>query len=143
MSVIWTPLPAGRRADDDPVLSVLVSPRLTADGAAHPTLAPFGPFVDWRATGRGLTPAVAFDGGSDIPVTMADPAALSSGLWLAMFPLSDTAVASHVPEDFSAFEVTTFPVIDGRDHFTTGPNFTGGSDDDGIFLQAGGTPADS
>ncbi len=115
MSVIWTPLPAGRRADGDAVLSVLVSPRLTADGAARPTLGAFGPFVDWPATLRGLTPAVAFDGGSDIPVTIADPAVLSSDLWLAMFPPSDTAVASHVPEDFTAFEVTTFPVINGRD----------------------------
>ncbi len=26
-------------------------------------------------------------------------------------------------------------------HFTTAPNFTGGSGDDGVFLQAGGTPA--
>lgn len=115
MSVIWTPLPAGRRADGAAVLSVLVSPRLTDDSAARTTLAAFGPFADWPATLRGLSPAVAFDGGADIPVVLADPAALSSDLWRAMFPVADTAVAGHVPENFSAFEITTFPVLAGRD----------------------------
>ena len=115
MSVIWTPLPAGRRSDGAAVLSILVSPRLTTDGAGRSTLAAFAPFADWPATLRGLTPAVAFDGGADITVALADPAALSSALWRAMFPLADTAVAGHVPENFSAFEVTTFPVVAGRD----------------------------
>ncbi len=110
-SIMWTALPNGLTPDGTRLrLSVLVSPRLTAD-AATGTLAEFPDFEDWPAQVAGLTFSVEFSGGptlSATPVVEPGNPALDSPAWKALFPAT-FPVRSYAFDDRSALAVRSFP----------------------------------
>ena len=62
-NIMWTSLPNGLTVAGDKLrLSVLVSPRLTANAAAG-TLGEFPDFLDWPAKVAGVSFNVEFQGG--------------------------------------------------------------------------------
>ncbi len=110
-SIMWTALPNGLTPDGTHLrLSVLVSPRLTAD-AATGTLAEFPDFEDWPAQVAGLALSVEFSGGptlSATPVVEPGNPALDSPAWKALFPAT-FPVRSYAFDDRSALAVRSFP----------------------------------
>ena len=103
-NIMWTALPNGLTPDGTRLrLSVLVSPRLTAD-AATGTLAEFPDFQDWPAQVAGLTFSVEFTGGPTVsatPVVEPGNPALDSPAWKALFPAT-FPVRSYAFDDRSA-----------------------------------------
>ena len=110
-AIMWTALPNGLTQDKTHLrLSVLVSPRLTADAAAG-TLAEFPDFQDWPAQVGGLTFSVEFLGGPTVsatPVVEPGNPALDSPAWKALFPTS-FPVRSYAFDDRSDLAVRSFP----------------------------------
>ena len=110
-NIMWTALPNGLTPAGDRLrLSVLVSPRLTAN-AATGTLAEFPNFEDWPATVGGLDFTVEFLGGPTVaakPVVEPGNPALDSPAWKALFP-STFPVISYAFDDRSGVPVRSFP----------------------------------
>ena len=110
-NIMWTALPNGLTQDGTSLrLSVLVSPRLTAN-AATGTLAEFPDFQDWPATVAGLTFSVEFTGGPTVsatPVVEPGNPALDSPAWKALFPAT-FPVRSYAFDDRSPLAVRSFP----------------------------------
>ncbi len=110
-NIMWTALPNGLSQDKSHLrLSVLVSPRLTAN-AATGTLAEFPDFQDWPAHVGGLSFSVEFLGGSTVsatPVVEPGNPALDSPAWKALFPPS-FPVRSYAFDDRSPLAVRSFP----------------------------------
>jgi hypothetical protein len=110
-NIMWTALPNGLTPDGTRLrLSVLVSPRLTAD-AATGTLAEFPDFQDWPAQVATLTFSVEFTGGPTVsapPVVEPGNTALDSPAWKALFPAT-FPVRSYAFDDRSALAVRSFP----------------------------------
>jgi hypothetical protein len=108
---MWTTLPNGlTQARDRLRLSVLVSPRLTAN-AATGTLAEFPNFLDWPATVAGLSFTVEFLSGPSVaakPVVEPGNPALDSPAWKALFP-GTFPVNSYAFDDRSGLAVRSFP----------------------------------
>src|SRR5262249_40425361 len=107
-----TALPNGFTAAGDKLkLSVLVSPRLIANGPTG-TLAEFPDFLDWPAVVGTLKFRVVFQGGPTIttsPVVELDFSYLDSAAWKALFN-SHTPVTSYAFEDKVGVNVRSFPV---------------------------------
>jgi hypothetical protein len=110
-NIMWTALPNGLTQDGTSLrLSVLVSPRLTAN-AAIGTLAEFPDFLDWPAQVAALTFSVEFTGGPTVsatPVVEPGNPALDSPAWTALFPAT-FPVNSYAFDDRSALAVRSFP----------------------------------
>jgi hypothetical protein len=110
-NTMWTALPNGLTPAGDRLrLSVLVSPRLTAN-AATGTLAEFPSFEDWPAIVAGLSFTVEFLGGPSVAATrVVEPGkpALDSPAWNALFP-STFPVNSYAFDDRSGVPVRSFP----------------------------------
>src|SRR5215469_17109451 len=110
-NIMWTALPNGLNAAHDHLrLSVLVSPRLTAN-AATGTLAEFPDFEDWPATVAGLNFTVEFLAGPTVAGTrVIEPGnpALDSAAWKALFP-NTFPVISYQFDDRSGLAVRSFP----------------------------------
>jgi hypothetical protein len=110
-NIMWTALPNGLTAAHDRLrLSVLVSPRLTAN-AATGTLAEFPDFEDWPATVAALNFTVEFLAGPTVAATrVIEPGnpALDSPAWKALFP-NTFPVISYQFDDRSGLAVRSFP----------------------------------
>ena len=110
-NTMWTALPNGLTAAHDRLrLSVLVSPRLTAN-AATGTLAEFPDFEDWPATVAGLNFTVEFLAGPTVAATrVIEPGnpALDSPAWKALFP-NTFPIISYQFDDRSGLAVRSFP----------------------------------
>ena len=108
---MWTALPNGLTPAGDRLrLSILVSPRLTANTAVG-TLAEFPDFLDWPATVAKAGFTVEFQGGLTVAATpVAEPGypALDSAAWKALFD-RQTAVISYAFDDRSGLPVRSFP----------------------------------
>ena len=98
--------PAGDRLR----LSILVSPRLTANGAVG-TLAEFPDFLDWPGKVSGIGFTVEFQGGPTVtatPVTEPGFPPLDSAAWKALFD-AKFPVISYSFDDRSDLPVRSFP----------------------------------
>src|SRR5215475_3588979 len=99
-SIMWTALPNGVAPSGTLRLSVLVSPRLTANAAVG-MLGEFPDFVDWPATVARIGFTVEFQGGPTAAATVVtEPGfpALDSAAWTALFTGS-TPVTSYAFDD--------------------------------------------
>src|SRR5258708_4934856 len=110
-SIMWTALPNGLTPAGDRLrLSILVSPRLTANTAVG-TLAEFPDFLDWPATVAKAGFTVEFQGGPTVaatPVTEPGYPALDSAAWKALFH-SQIPVISYPFDDRSGLPFRSFP----------------------------------
>jgi hypothetical protein len=110
-NIMWTPLPNGLTPAGDRLrLSVLVSPRLTANAAVG-TLAEFPDLQDWPAQVATLNFTVEFLGGPSFPAKpVIEPGSpsLDSPAWKALFP-STFPVASYIFDDRLGLPVRSFP----------------------------------
>lgn len=110
-NIMWTALPNGLTPAGDRLrLSVLVSPRLTANAAVG-TLAEFPDFLDWPAVVSGLKFRVEFQGGPSVsatPVTEPGYPAPDSTAWNALFDKT-IPVNSYAFDDRSDLAVRSFP----------------------------------
>lgn len=113
VTVLWMPIPAGLRGPGgEPVLSILVAPRLRSPDGKDAPLSAFAPFVDWPATVETLLPSlhVQFAGGAELPVTALDAGVLEPALWQAIFPADATAVRTFVPDDYAGHRLLSYRV---------------------------------
>ena len=110
-NIMWTSLPNGLTVAGDKLrLSVLVSPRLTANAAAG-TLGEFPDFLDWPAKVAGVSFNVEFQGGPTVAAThVTEPGmpGLDSPAWTALFDKS-IPVNSFAFDDRSGLPVRSFP----------------------------------
>jgi hypothetical protein len=110
--IMWTALPNGVAAQTGRLkLSVLVSPRLTAN-AANGRLGEFPDFLDWPAVVSTLHFSVQIQGGPTFdvsPVTEPGYPGPDSAAWKALFNEA-TLVHSYQYEDLSGAAVRSFPV---------------------------------
>jgi hypothetical protein len=109
--IMWTALPNGLTENGDRLrLSVLVSPRLTANAAVG-TLGEFPDFLDWPGKVPGITFTVEVQGGPTVaatPVTEPGNPALDSAAWKALFN-AQFPVNSYAFDDRSGLPVRSFP----------------------------------